>query len=110
MWGSPKQSRTVWNTHPNRSLRCLLFDFSLITIVDPQRFWPDFSKSEQTDQEPNFFKRLSCVFGHAAPVFFDRGIAKQETGEISSLSVEPCQGETLIITVFEINKSEILDV
>ncbi|XXG58726.1 hypothetical protein AAC387_Pa04g0965 [Persea americana] len=47
------------------------------------------------------------VFGHAAPVFFDRGIAKQETGEISSLSVEPCRGETLIITVFEINKSEV---
>lgn len=28
--------------------------------------------------------------------------------EISSLSVEPCEGETLIVTVFEIHKSEVL--
>lgn len=27
--------------------------------------------------------------------------------EISSLCVEPCEGETLIITVFEIDKSEV---
>lgn len=27
--------------------------------------------------------------------------------EISSLSVEPCEGETLIVTVFEIDKSEV---
>ena len=27
--------------------------------------------------------------------------------EISSLSVEPCEGETLIVTVFEIKKSEV---
>ncbi|XP_078445127.1 uncharacterized protein LOC144714282 [Wolffia australiana] len=47
------------------------------------------------------------VFAHAAPVFFERGIAKPETGEISSLSVEPCDGEILIVTVFEIHKSEI---
>lgn len=52
----------------------------------------------------NGFRRL---FGHTAPVFFDRGIAKEETQEISSLSVEPCEGETLIITVFEIKKSEV---
>ncbi|KAL8139612.1 hypothetical protein V2J09_005633 [Rumex salicifolius] len=47
------------------------------------------------------------VFAHAAPIFFERGIAKPETKEISSLSVEPCDGETLIVTVFEIQKSEI---
>ncbi|CAN6468272.1 unnamed protein product [Victoria cruziana] len=47
------------------------------------------------------------VFGHVAPIFFERGIAKAETGEISSLSVEPCPGETLIVSMFEINKLEI---
>ncbi|ONK63384.1 uncharacterized protein A4U43_C07F14570 [Asparagus officinalis] len=47
------------------------------------------------------------VFAHVAPIFFERGIANQETGEVSSLSVEPCDGETLIVTVFEIGKSEV---
>ncbi|XP_068662566.1 uncharacterized protein [Aristolochia californica] len=47
------------------------------------------------------------VFGHVAPIFFDRGIANDETKEVSSLSVEACEGETLIITVFEIKKSEL---
>ncbi|XWS08551.1 hypothetical protein CRYUN_Cryun40dG0012100 [Craigia yunnanensis] len=52
----------------------------------------------------NGFRR---VFAHVAPIFFDRGIAKPETKEISSLSVEPCEGQTLIVTVFEIKISEI---
>ncbi|KAH1120551.1 hypothetical protein J1N35_003711 [Gossypium stocksii] len=52
-------------------------------------------------------KGFRRVFAHVAPIFFDRGIAKPETKEISSLSVEPCEGETLIVTVFEIQKSEI---
>ncbi|XP_050373857.1 uncharacterized protein LOC126791447 [Argentina anserina] len=52
----------------------------------------------------NGFRR---VFGHMAPIIFERGIAKPETKEISSLSVEPCEGENLIVTVFEIQKSEI---
>lgn len=47
------------------------------------------------------------VFAHVAPIFFERGIAKPETKEISSLSVESCEGETVIVTVFEIQKSEI---
>ncbi|KAG2263367.1 hypothetical protein Bca52824_070446 [Brassica carinata] len=47
------------------------------------------------------------VFAHAAPIFFERGIANLETKEISSLSVEPCEGESLVVTVFEINQTEI---
>ncbi|XP_019198153.1 PREDICTED: uncharacterized protein LOC109191921 isoform X2 [Ipomoea nil] len=47
------------------------------------------------------------VFAHAAPIFFERGIARPETKEISSLSVEHCEGETLVISKFEIPKSEI---
>ncbi|KAK9288259.1 hypothetical protein L1049_016709 [Liquidambar formosana] len=52
----------------------------------------------------NGFRR---VFAHAAPIFFERGIANPDTKEISSLSVEPCEGESLIVTVFEIQRSEI---
>ncbi|XP_065863729.1 uncharacterized protein [Euphorbia lathyris] len=52
----------------------------------------------------NGFRR---VFAHVAPIFFDRGIARPETKEISSLSVEPYEGETLVVTVFEIDKSGI---
>ncbi|KAF9673253.1 hypothetical protein SADUNF_Sadunf10G0005100 [Salix dunnii] len=52
----------------------------------------------------NGFRR---VFAHVAPIFFERGIAKPETKEISSLSVEPCEGESLVVTVFEIEQSEI---
>lgn len=52
----------------------------------------------------NGFRR---VFAHAAPIFFERGIAKPETKEISSLSVEPCESETLVVTTFEIQRSEI---
>ncbi|XP_058212547.1 uncharacterized protein LOC131324560 isoform X3 [Rhododendron vialii] len=52
----------------------------------------------------NGFQR---VFAHTAPIFFERGIANPETKEISSLSVEPSEGETLIVTVFNIRKSEI---
>lgn len=47
------------------------------------------------------------VFAHVAPIFFERGIAIEETGEVSSLSVEPCEGEYLIVTVFEISRSEV---
>ncbi|GER27669.1 replicase polyprotein 1a [Striga asiatica] len=52
----------------------------------------------------NGFRR---VFAHVAPIFFERGIAKPETKETSSLSVEPCEGETLVVTTFEIQRSEI---
>ncbi|KAK4433894.1 hypothetical protein Salat_0552100 [Sesamum alatum] len=52
----------------------------------------------------NGFRR---VFAHVAPIFFERGIAKPETKEISSLSVEPYESETLVVTTFEIRRSEI---
>lgn len=47
------------------------------------------------------------IFAHTAPIFFERGIANLETKEISSLSVEPCFGECILITIFEIGISEI---
>ncbi|RZC50962.1 hypothetical protein C5167_019389 [Papaver somniferum] len=48
------------------------------------------------------------VFAHTAPIFFERGIANPQIQEISSLSVEPCEGETLVVTVFEIKESEVV--
>ncbi|KAF8035140.1 hypothetical protein BT93_C1238 [Corymbia citriodora subsp. variegata] len=51
--------------------------------------------------------RFWRVFAHVAPIFFERGIAKPESKEISSLSVEPCDGEILMVTVFEIKKSKV---
>ena len=42
------------------------------------------------------------VFAHTADIFFTRGIAKPETGEISSLSCEPCDGEEIVVSLFEV--------
>ncbi|XP_028552645.1 uncharacterized protein LOC110104004 isoform X4 [Dendrobium catenatum] len=53
-----------------------------------------------------FLPGFRRVFAHIAPIFYERGIAKEETKEVSSLSVEPCEGEGLIVTVFEIARSE----
>jgi hypothetical protein len=47
------------------------------------------------------------LFVHAAAVFFDRGIANLETKEFSSLSVEPCEASHIIVSVFEIDRSEL---
>ncbi|KAL2651771.1 hypothetical protein R1flu_019899 [Riccia fluitans] len=47
------------------------------------------------------------VFAHVAPVFLERGIANVETKEMSSLSVEPFPGESIVVTVFEISQSEV---
>nr|XP_048321986.1 uncharacterized protein LOC107433283 isoform X3 [Ziziphus jujuba var. spinosa] len=55
------------------------------------------------------FRRVFSVVG---PIFFARGIANTKTHfktfqEISGATVEPCEGETIIVSVFEIRKSEI---
>ncbi|KAJ1262510.1 hypothetical protein BS78_09G113400 [Paspalum vaginatum] len=47
------------------------------------------------------------VFAHAAPIFFERGIAIESTKEFSSLSVERCEGELIVVTVFEIKEEEV---
>ncbi|KAK6161057.1 hypothetical protein DH2020_004438 [Rehmannia glutinosa] len=47
------------------------------------------------------------VFAHAAPIFFQLGIAKPGTKEISRLSLEPCEGESLLVTTFQIMRSEV---
>jgi hypothetical protein len=45
------------------------------------------------------------IFAHTASVFFVRGIARPETGEISSLSCEECAGEQIVVTLFEMEST-----
>jgi len=48
------------------------------------------------------------VFAHAAPIFFTRGIAREETLEYSSLSVEPTSSSSsIVVTLFEMHASEV---
>ena len=42
------------------------------------------------------------VFAHTCSIFFDRGIARPDTGEVSSLSVEEHEGSEIYVTLFEI--------
>lgn len=46
------------------------------------------------------------VFAHIAAIFYERKIANEKTKEVSSLSTEPCKGEFLIVSLFEIPYSE----
>uniref|UniRef100_A0A7S4V1G2 Uncharacterized protein n=2 Tax=Alexandrium monilatum TaxID=311494 RepID=A0A7S4V1G2_9DINO len=43
------------------------------------------------------------VFSHPAPIFLERGIARQETLEMSSLSAEPCEEAGFLCTAFEVD-------
>ncbi|XP_024544955.1 uncharacterized protein LOC9644560 [Selaginella moellendorffii] len=56
---------------------------------------------------PGVVKNFRRIFAHIAPIFLERGIANVETKEMSSLSVEPCIGESIVVTVFEISLLEV---
>lgn len=45
------------------------------------------------------------VFAHACSIFFDRGIARMNTKEISSLSVEPHEESSIVVSLFEVDAS-----
>ena len=45
------------------------------------------------------------IFAHTAGIFFQRGIARPATGEISSLSCEECPEEHIVVTLFEIEST-----
>ena len=47
-------------------------------------------------------KEYRRIFAHTASIFFQRGIARLDTGEISSLSCESHAGEEIVVSVFEI--------
>eukprot|EP01098_Paradermamoeba_levis_P007668 TRINITY_DN3195_c0_g1_i1.p1 TRINITY_DN3195_c0_g1~~TRINITY_DN3195_c0_g1_i1.p1 ORF type:complete len:233 (-),score=62.22 TRINITY_DN3195_c0_g1_i1:174-836(-) len=51
-------------------------------------------------------KNYRRVFAHVAPIFFERNIARRETKEISSCSAEYCEGEEILVSLFEINQNE----
>ncbi|KAF8394608.1 hypothetical protein HHK36_020822 [Tetracentron sinense] len=87
---------------PNASLSICGFG-SLLSETSARSTFPDLINFRVA--RLSGFRR---VFAHVAPIFFQRGIANAETGEISSLSVEPCEGETLIVTVFEVTRSEVV--
>ena len=42
------------------------------------------------------------MFAHTCTIFFERGIARPETKEISSLSCEEAPDESIVITLFEV--------
>lgn len=42
------------------------------------------------------------IFAHTASVFFQRGIARADTREISSLSCEEHNGDDIVVSVFEV--------
>ncbi|CAK0798866.1 unnamed protein product [Prorocentrum cordatum] len=42
------------------------------------------------------------VFRHPAGIFFERGIVPKDTLEFSSLSVEPCEGSSIVVAVMDI--------
>ena len=46
------------------------------------------------------------IFAHTASIFFQRDIARPETAEISSLSCEPCQGQEIVVSLFDIPVNE----
>ena len=82
---------------------------SLLSISSARRSFPnlrDFQLCHVTG-----YRR---VFAHCASVFFERGIARPETGEISSLSVEardeserPASEPPLVCSVFFIPEDEV---
>mmetsp|Transcript_2984 Transcript_2984/g.10774 ORF Transcript_2984/g.10774 Transcript_2984/m.10774 type:complete len:306 (-) Transcript_2984:608-1525(-) len=59
------------------------------------------------DFRPARLKNYRRVFAHLAPIFIRRGIANLETKEMSSLSVEPCPGESIVVSLFELSSEEI---
>lgn len=51
---------------------------------------------------PGRLRGYRRVFAHTADIFFVRGIARPETGEISSLSCEQRAGSELVVSLFEV--------
>ena len=49
------------------------------------------------------------VFAHPADIFFQRGIANFATKEMSSLSVETCDGAACIVSVFEVPAADMME-
>jgi hypothetical protein len=72
---------------------------SLLSIRSAECTFPDLSGFRL-----GVIRGFRRVFAHVAPIFIERGIARLETKEMSSVSVEPTGNEkdTLLVSVFEI--------
>eukprot|EP00878_Enallax_costatus_P024037 GHUV01025625.1.p1 GENE.GHUV01025625.1~~GHUV01025625.1.p1 ORF type:complete len:231 (+),score=35.65 GHUV01025625.1:763-1455(+) len=70
---------------------------SLLSERSARTTFPDLK-----DFRPGLLRGYRRVFTHTADIFFVRGIARPDTGEISSLSCEPCPGGELVVSLFEV--------
>ena len=53
-------------------------------------------------------KNYKRIFSHVAPIFLERGIAKVETKEMASLSVEQgSESDSIVVTLFDINVEDV---
>jgi hypothetical protein len=90
----------VWS--PREGCVCLTFD------LDPSNHPPAERSARSTFPDlvnfrPARLRGWRRVFAHTADVFYARGIARPETGEVSSLSCEPTGGGgELVVALFEV--------
>ena len=64
-----------------------------------------FGEGALSNFRPGLIRHFRRVFAHVAPIFIERDIARVDTREMASLSVEPCEGQTLLVSVFEVRWS-----
>lgn len=78
---------------------------SLLSERSSRMTFPDL-QNFRLGRIPNYRR----VFAHPASIFFQRGIANQETLEMSSLSAEYCEGhDGFICTIFEVPNKDMME-
>jgi hypothetical protein len=73
---------------------------SLLSLTSATSTFPDLQNFRM-----GYVRGFRRVFAHSCSIFFERGIARPETAEISSLSVEPHPDFEILVTLFEIDAS-----
>ena len=91
------------SSEPEDTLTILGFG-SLLSERSASTTFPDL-KNFRLGRLPNYRR----VFAHPADIFFQRGIADLATKQMSSLSVEPCEGAECIVTVFEVPSKDMME-
>ena len=100
------------------STRSCLSTFGAVKVLLHEHHEPTDRATAHTATAESMLVPLQCfrpgrlhgyrrVFAHSAPIFIRRGIANLETKERSSLSVEPCEGESIVVSLFEMSAEEI---
>lgn len=77
---------------------------SLLSPKSSKTTFPDL-QNFRLGRLPNFRR----VFAHPADIFFQRGIADLPTKQMASLSVEPCPGQSAIVSVFEVPGKDMME-